>query len=693
MSKIKHTVIITKKPERSGKDSIPDGAINGNGDLAVILGNCENGIRIYIAKCDMWQGCESADAGGIKPLAHIDIPINSDLYNNYYCEQDMDCGEIRCNFESEHKSVKLTIRVNKTENSIVIESTGTEKILPVLKTNEKDICGVAGKFEENNIKGVYRFLADEKCEYETNAYAVMREINSGLFYIFAATNHDCENPKELALKKAENITEEKCAQLKALHYEQWQKFWSESSFSISDEDLEMRWYASQYFLAVCAGNIKFPPGIFGNFITIENVSWHGDYHLNYNYQAPFYAVCSSNHVELTECYHAPLEEFIEKGRKAAKVLNCRGVFFPVGIAPKGLYSEYQAELDCLFERLCLGQRSNNLHAADIMIFRWKATKDIEYARNHAYPYIKECLEFFEDYATYENGRYSIEKDAIHEIPYYKKDLDYKYWNKFINDKNNVLTLGLLRLSLEAAIDMAKTLGIDEEKQKDWQSFLEKLSPFPTYLRFFQKVFRYTESGMAWNDSGDVGLQHIYPCGCVGLSSDEDTLKIARNTFNQNRRWFDGNAVSSIFPCAVRLGINPKTIIKKLRKHNSKFGLPNLLYSHGGGCLENCSINATTLNEMALQSHQGLIRIFPVWDSSLNCEYKNLRADGAFLVSASIKNGEIGAVTIVSEKGTALKLLNPFEKSAMEINGKNTVTKDEIIEISTNPKDTIIIKKA
>ena len=78
---MKHVVKITRKPEQSGKKSIPDGAINGNGDLGIILGNCENGMRIYISKADLWQGIESHDRGGLKPLGYIDIPVSEKLYN------------------------------------------------------------------------------------------------------------------------------------------------------------------------------------------------------------------------------------------------------------------------------------------------------------------------------------------------------------------------------------------------------------------------------------------------------------------------------------------------------------------------------------------------------------------------------------------------------------------------------------
>lgn len=161
-------------------------------------------------------------------------------------------------------------------------------------------------------------------------------------------------------------------------------------------------------------------------------------------------------------------------------------------------------------------------------------------------------------------------------------------------------------------------------------------------------------------------------------SIQSLLKIARNTFSVNDRWCDDNATNSIFPCAVRLQISPKIILEKLKLNYNKFQQPNLLMLHGGGCLENCSLTAATLNEMALQSYEGILRIFPNWDKSLNCKFHNLRADGAFLVSAEMKNGKIQNVEIFSESGGKLTLENPFEKCLISGDGEKIFTQRKIV---------------
>ena len=689
---MRHIFRLTHPPERSGKSSIPDGAICGNGDLAVILGRAPDGVRIYLSKCDIWEGIERYDAGGIKPLGFIDIPVSDALYEQYCVEQDMDLGELRCRFGGKTGALTFTLTVHKTENSLCIRSTGDLPLQAVLCVFAGDTTGRKGTFAQDGVEGIFRSFDGGDCAYETHAFAAMRETAHGVYYLFAATNHDVPDPQSTVVKAVTAADEAKLAALYTAHRDAWKAFWSKSAFEVSDRALENGWYAGQYFLAVCAGNRRFPPGLFANFITVEHPAWHSDYHLNYNYQAPFYAACASNHAELTECYMTPLEEFAEKGASFAQRFGCRGVLYPVGIAPKGLCSELDHSSPYAFERLFLGQKNNQVHPADIAIMRYRATLDTDFAREHLYPYLKACLLFFEDYGKWEDGKFNICCDAAHEVPIYRDDFTPEKYKKVLHDKNNVVTLGMLRMALDCAIDIAQTLGVDEEQVAVWEHIRAHLPEFPTCIRFGRRVFRYTESGQRWNETGDVGLQHVYPAGCVGLSSPPELLKTARTTFRMKRDCFtDDNAVSSYYPMAARLGISPQLIVRKLRMLQSRYRLPNGLYRFAGGCLENCPIVANTLNEMALQSHQNVVRLFPCWDASLDCAFRDLRADGAFLVSSSMHKGVVGTTRITAEKGGKLCMILPFSHAKVQCGGTAITVTDGRFTLQTKPGDTITVE--
>ena len=105
---------------------------------------------------------------------------------------------------------------------------------------------------------------------------------------------------------------------KSITEKYWNNFFSASKVTLPDKQIEKHYNASLYILAVCMGNRAFPPGLYGNFITDDFYPWSGDYHLNYNYEAPYYCVFSSNHPELAEGYMQPLIDMIDKGKYFAK---------------------------------------------------------------------------------------------------------------------------------------------------------------------------------------------------------------------------------------------------------------------------------------------------------------------------------------------------------------------------------------
>jgi alpha-L-fucosidase 2 len=64
--------------------------------------------------------------------------------------------------------------------------------------------------------------------------------------------------------------------------------------------------------------------------------------------------------------------------------------------------------------------------------------------------------------------------------------------------------------------------------------------------------------------------------------------------------------------------------------------------------------------MLLQSHNGIIRIFPaVPDDWKDISFENLRAEGAFLISAQKENGVLDSFTITSPEGGTARIRLPF----------------------------------
>jgi hypothetical protein len=99
----------------------------------------------------------------------------------------------------------------------------------------------------------------------------------------------------------------------------------------------------------------------------------------------------------------------------------------------------------------------------------------------------------------------------------------------------------------------------------------------------------------------------------------------------------------------------------------------------GVWFENFALPAV-INECLMQGYKGTIRLFPNWPAGKDAEFHKLRAAGAFLVSASLKNGKVEYIRIRSEAGGQLNIILPWEKGAKVSSNEGTkkMTADTLI---------------
>lgn len=322
-----------------------------------------------------------------------------------------------------------------------------------------------------------------------------------------------------------------------------------------------------------------------------------------------------------------------------------------------------------------GQKSNSSYAVANMSMQFYRTWDKEYTRK-VYPFVKGVATFWEKYLTFEKKRYVIYNDAIHEGT--------------IGSMNPILSLGLVRMVMQTASDMSTLLEIDTERREQWAFINKHLSDYPLQERNGKTVFRYTEKGTDWWNGNSVGIQHIYPAGQIGLNSSPQLLQIARNTIDEMQRWSDFNGTNSFFPAAVRIGYDPDSILMHLNTY-SRHTYPNGFQLDNPHGIENWSTVPNTINEMLCMGCQDIVRIFPVWPREKDALFHQIRVEGAFLVSAELKDQEVISLHIVSEQGRPLHLLNPWKqkKVRMKIQSSNLPQKEkelegDIFHIETEP---------
>lgn len=646
---------ITSKPvNTSGSGAvykIPAGAMCGNGDLGVVFDNDDEDLIVHISKCDFWKFTPGAHKdGGIKTVGSLRIK-NVDL-SEYNIKQYFDKGLLECRFHN----VEMEF-FTAPENLIYFELKAPESdSLPTVAIEIPDTCNsLNSEFSENGIDCYVRRFEGEDVDRSSAVIVCCRKLGTrtadGFKYtrycISVVTNFDAEQYADKGIEMALRCDYD-CD--KARTQEKWQAFFSASKVTLEDKEIEKFYNSSLYHLAGCMGNKEFPPGLFGNFITDDFFPWAGDYHMNYNYEAPYYCIFSANHPELFDGYMTPVNEMSEYAEKFAKLFGCKGYAFPVSFGPEAL--DVFSQKDCKEHGiLFLGQKSHAAYACVIPIMHWFATYDKEYALENYYNFVLNVAAFWEDYLVKEKGRYVIKNDAAHEIPYYRGEkFNYFTHKGQIEAVNAINSLGLVKMLFNGIYDMARELGLNTEKYPVWEDIIENLSDFPTFIKHGKRCFRYSKRGIRWRDDNTVGLQHIYPASQIGLSSGEKLLKIARNTYFINDRRLDDNGSNSYLPAGARIGVNPEFLIEGIHQNINEFGLPNRLFRHHGGGIEHLTMVPATINEMLMQSHEGVIRLFPCWNRKSPASFEKLRADGAFLVSAELKNEQISFLKIKSLKG-------------------------------------------
>ena len=629
---------------------IPAGAMSGNGDLAVVFDNDEKDLVIHLSKCDFWKFTSGVhNDGGIKTVGDL-IITNIDL-ENYNIKQYFDKGLLSCNFGN--TEIELFVAPG---NRIYFEIKAPDNASHEVSINLPDTCN--SQNSETEIDGVKcysrKFCGEEVCR-ETAVTVCMKKLCSNAsqgeittrYCVSVATNFDSD---EHVKKGIEIIS---CADYdgdKAKTEEKWKKFFSASKVTLKDKEIEKYYNSSLYHLAGCMGNAEFPPGLFGNFITDDFFPWAGDYHMNYNYEAPYYCIFSANHPELFHGYMAPINDMRSEASRMAKLFGCKGYAFPVSFGPKAL-DVYSMPACKEHGILFLGQKSHAAYACVIPAMHWFATYDKEYALENYYDFVLNTAAFWEDYLVKKKDKYILKGDAAHEIPYYRGE-KFKYITHFgqVNTINAINSLGLVKLLFNTVYDMAKELGLNSEKYDLWEDIIENLADFPTFIKKGKKCFRYSDFGIRWRDDNTVGLQHIYPASQIGFSSGEKLLKIARNTYFINDRRLDDNGSNSYLPAGARIGVDPDFLMEGIRQNIKEFALPNMLFRHHGGGIEHLTMVPATINEMLMQGYEGVIRLFPCWKKTDDVAFENLRADGAFLVSAEIKDEMVSSLIIKSLMG-------------------------------------------
>ncbi|QHW32096.1 hypothetical protein GZH47_15600 [Paenibacillus rhizovicinus] len=451
--------------------------------------------------------------------------------------------------------------------------------------------------------------------------------------------------------------------LYASHLDWWKNYWLESHVNLNDAVLEKYYYGALYIMGSTSRPGKVASGLYGVWATTDSPNWSSDLHLNYNAMAPFYGVYSSNRSELAEPYFDAILDYVPEAERRAKEDLSRvnptyiasrfptggmegGVLFPVGIGPYGSTTD-----DNYHEQV-----ANSLFAVTQFIAYYDYTQDKTFLENRAYPFMKLVGEFFENYLEWdaEANQYVI----------------YAGHNEDSWSKNSSPDLGLLKYLLSGLIKASETLQTDADKRADWEQILTHLPEQPTTQYHGKTVYALAEPGTSTYDDfrpGDntVVLEFVHPGEVLGIRSDAAERQIAIDTLDAMNSWGNDNSFPKVFTQAARVGYPAQSLIDKMKQQiNQKLGKNLRIIDPFHGIEKSGAIEA--INNMMMQSQDGIIELFPVWPAGKDASFTRLREKGAFVVSAAKNGDEVSNVEITSEAGNPVKLDNPYATDSVQV---------------------------
>ena len=582
--------------------------------------------------------------------------------------------------ENNDESVTITrSTVNnyrEEENSYVSKAALSTKILGVEE--------VQASSDNESGKGILKFTL----EAGDTVYIVTSVGGGGRTYhndgnLWEGAVEPIEDAKKLLGEVSDKAA---VTELNNVRQEWWKNFWSGSyiDFGTEDENLnkvQKYYYGAQYILGSTARKGEVAPGLYGIWHTTDTPNWYSDYHLNYNFMSTFYGTYSSNRPELTLPGIESLLDYMPVGQKnASSVEELRkinedfvnqkiekgdiseedgipgAILYPVGIGPWGMpiYPDsYHSELlDAAYNSYLMTQY-------------YDYTVDKDFLESGVYDYMKQAVALYE--AWLEKEETTENKDGYEYVLY-------AGFNEGSWAKNPAVELAALKNTLRHLISVSEVLGRDEDKRAEWIEIYEHLSDQPTTVVNGKTVLALGEkqwNGSSWvdlpspipGDGNALPLDAMIPGGVYNYFSSPEDLQMIQDTidvFSQRGAWSQINNFPRLFPEAVKSRYPVDTVVTKLVDVINRQMAPNLRINDNTHGVEKCG-STETINSMMLISEEGITKIFPNWYTDKDAKFVNLRAKGAFTVSAEYDGAaqEAKNVVITSEVGEDMTLVSPW----------------------------------
>jgi alpha-L-fucosidase 2 len=441
------------------------------------------------------------------------------------------------------------------------------------------------------------------------------------------------------------------------HKTWWAIFWNKSAIRIPDELIEKQWYLEQYKFGSTSRKGA-PPISLQAIWTADNgriPPWKGDYHHDLNTELSYWPAYSANHLEEGIAYLDHLDENKENYKRYTKL------YFGVdGLNAPGVTTLEGTEMGGWIQYALSPTVSSWL--SHHYYLQWRYSMDRQFVKERAYPWIEGAANYLEKLTI-------VDKNGFRKLPISSSpEINNNSLSAWFPQNTNY-DLSLMVFNFKAAKELALELGL-KNKAAHWDSILQQfpaLSISETNALNIAPGLGYTTSHRHFSH-----LMSIHPLGLIKIENGEKEKTIIQNSLrqldsigpsgwcgysyawlsNMKARAKDGDGAAKALQIFAKAFCSINSF--HVNGDQTKSGYSGMTYRPF--TLEGNFAFAAGVQEMLLQSHAGFIELFPaVPDGWKDVSFQTLRAEGAYLISATRQNGLTKTITITSEKGGTVKL--------------------------------------
>lgn len=473
----------------------------------------------------------------------------------------------------------------------------------------------------------------------TAAWNVMdKSRNVKRLMITIADSYPSKDSKETAIKTIKSLMKKNTQALVENHRKWWHNFYPASFLSVPDGQIEGFYWNQMY---------KYGSAIREDGIVLDlqgpwnrNTGWPRIW-WNLNVQIAYYPVFTANHVELSKSFtnfvDAKRDNFVRNAKDIWGFDDCATV--PHTTCYEGLRGDGDRAPE---QYINPGDFTWALH---LYWMQYRYMMDESLVTNHIkhafYPLLKQSVNLY-SHLLQEGEDGKLHLPVLHS-PEYNKE----------GDSDNNYNLSILQWACQTLLFLNERYRFNDPLAAEWKRIQDNLVVYPSDSNGFMigATVPFVRSHRHWSH-----LLMIWPFGLLTPDQPENKEIVERSlshwlTVDDGKQIYGwSNAAASLLYSTMG---NGDKAYEQLKAHhnNKRFVMPNTMYIEGSPVVECAFFAARALQEMLLQSSNGLIKVFPSMpDHWKEASFIHLRTEGAFLVSAVRKEGQTRKIEITSLAG-------------------------------------------